>query len=170
MNSVKLRSLVWPCFTICRKVLSRKERLILNIANETVWTFLFHKVPGAPGTDHWGWTWRDVLCFCTILVADTSWHNQVIEMVKALGYSLCSPPHYSTALFRQRTLKYAFPYQNLLPLPSPQTQRILHRLIHNSCKSRGVQKTHKCGFVLTLWVFFPLFKVVFDYSLVTIFE
>lgn len=76
----------------------------------------------------WIWTWWDALCFCSVLAADNPWHNQVTETVKALGYSLCSPPHYSTALFRLRALKHALLSE--VPPPSPSTLRWLYKLIY----------------------------------------
>ena len=86
--------------------------LMLNVANKTVWVSLALEGAWSVVEDRspWIWIWWDALCFCSVLATDTPWHNQVTEMVKALGYSLCCSPHYSRALFSQRLLKHVPPY------------------------------------------------------------
>lgn len=109
------------CFMVCRNV---HDVLMLNAANETVWTSLAHKVPGAVGTDHCGYGLDGMLCAFVV-----SWWLTLPDIIRsqrrskpwatAFAPHLIIPRHYSNG----GLLKHALPYQRLLPLPSPKHTR-----------------------------------------------
>ncbi len=84
------------------KVLSVCEGLMLNVANETVWTSLAHKVPGALGTDHCGYGLDGMLCAFVV-----SWRLTAPDIIRsqrrskpwatAFAPHLIIPQHYSDA-------------------------------------------------------------------------
>lgn len=73
---------------------------MLNVANETVWTSLAHKVPGALGTDHYGYGLDGMLCAFVV-----SWRLTLPDIIRSLRRSkpratafaphLIIPQHYS---------------------------------------------------------------------------
>ncbi len=63
----------------------------------------------------WRCRWCDTLCVCSVVAADTGWHNQVTETVKAQGYRLCSRPSYWRTLFGLILLKHPPPFWALSP-------------------------------------------------------
>lgn len=74
--------------------------LMLNVANETVWTSLAHKVPGALGTDHCGYGLDGLLCAFVV-----SWRLTAPDIIRsqrrskpwatAFAPHLIIPQHYS---------------------------------------------------------------------------
>lgn len=118
-RSTRSYRLHWKCFTA-------GEHLMLNVTNETAWTSPECRGACSSAGDRSPWirTWREALCFCSVSAADAGWHNQVTDAVRALGYSLCSPPHYSAALFRRRAGRRAL------------------RPIRGSCPSLFLTHTH----------------------------
>lgn len=58
----------------------------------------------------WWCRWWDALCVCSVVPADTGWHNQVTETVKAQGCRLRSWPYYQNALFSSSPLKLPPPF------------------------------------------------------------
>lgn len=69
---------VWPCFSVYCKVMSLFEHLMLNVTNETVWTSLAHKVPGALGTDHYGYGLDGILCAFVV-----SWRLTLPDIIRS---------------------------------------------------------------------------------------
>lgn len=73
---------------------------MLNVANETVWTSLDHKVPGALGTDHCGYGLDGMLCAFVV-----SWRLTLPDIIRsqrrskpwatAFAPHLIIPQHYS---------------------------------------------------------------------------
>lgn len=82
---------------VCSEVLSVCERLMLNVANETVWT---HEVPGALGTDHGGYGLDAMLCAFVVsrrLTVPDIIRSQRRSKPQATAFTphLIIPQHYS---------------------------------------------------------------------------
>lgn len=125
---------MWPCLIVYGKALSVCERLMLNVANETVWTSLAHKVPGALGTDHCGYGLDGMLCAFVV-----SWRLTAPDIIRsqrrskpwatAFAPHLIIPQHYSDGgLWNMH-----YPIRRSCPPFSP-TLRRLYRLIHTPNK------------------------------------
>lgn len=133
---------MWQYLIVYRKVLSTCKRLMLNIANETVWTSLAHKVPGALGTDHCGYGLDGVLCAFVV-----SWRLTAPDIIRsqrrskpwatAFAPHLIIPQHYSDGgLWNMH-----YPIRRSCP-PFPPKLSKLYRLIHTPNKAGGPPNTY----------------------------
>ena len=99
---------------------------MLNVANETVWTSLAHKVPGALGTDHCGYGLDGMLCAFVV-----SWRLTAPDIIRsqrrskpwatAFAPHLIIPQHYSNGLLRNMH----YPIRRSRPPFPPNTEEII---------------------------------------------
>ncbi len=115
---------------------------MLNVANETVWTSLAHKVPGALGTDHCGYGLDGMLCAFVV-----SWRLTALDIIRsqrrskpratAFAPHFIIPQHYSdVGLWNMH-----YPIRRSHSL-NPRTLWRLYRLIYIPPKTLEVHKTH----------------------------
>lgn len=173
-----------PLFIVT--VLSVSESLMLNVANETVWTSLARAVPGALGTDHCGYGLDGMLCAFVV-----SWRLTLPDIIRsqtrskpwatAFAPHLIIPQHYSDrGLWNMR-----YPIRrSRLPLPL-NTEEIIQAntyLKQGWRSNKHALRTHArletwewaaaaffFGFVLIENRFYP-FRLVFTWYLGNIFN